>query len=53
MGLLEIIEQQLKGEADEMRGEIEKRIAGAKGGMRKMRGRIRKKIAQKRLEQYE
>lgn len=51
MGLLEIIEQKLKAEADQFQGKIEKRTAGVKGGMREIKGKINEKIADKRLEQ--
>ncbi len=50
MGLLEIIEEKLKAEANQIHGKVEKRIAGAKGGMRQMKRKLNSKIADARLQ---
>lgn len=58
MGILEIIEQQLKGEAQQMQAEIEKQLAGKKGGrsqltseFKRLKGKIRSRVAEERLRQ--
>lgn len=51
MGLLDIIEQKLKAEGEQMRGELERRTSGVKGGMRKIKGNLEEKIADARLRE--